>query len=517
MSVSLIDQWIETNTTRFNRTLDGISGRIRQVFPGVDLLTPDDLDILDNGLVYDETNGQRLKYLWFHVVEREGGQAYQEYRVVQLLQLRLIPMDVRADPGVLARMRTVLRGLYGAEVELIYLVAGMFHPKRLGIVQLYGVVGRSQSIEEAERLATNSAAALQATMSAAYPQIRFSAVDMDMASWLDEALKQMPHCLLAVGHPDPRENARGGLSEIAPYLSSNRTEQHNFTLQQNELVMRGMSQLEEDFLLQILLSPVSMQAASRMLAGLAEYTSTWAAWQTGSRSFNFGVSIPLLLSGALARNVGTGYTRATGETVSDGVSSAESTAHTDGSAQAHTSGKAHTQGSSVTNTEGLTVTESYETSSGRNSSVSDGFSQSRAVTNGTMQSHSVSDEVNSFSSVSAGVNGSLGAPGVAGVGASLSGTVGGGVSHGETRTQGSSHSVTEAQASSHVETEGISFGESQGVSISRSKSRSVGSMVSDTTMESDTSTISQADTKGSAQGKSHVDSLSSGIGCVTRS
>ncbi len=510
MSVSLIDQWIETNTSRFSRTLDGISGSLREAFSSVDLLTPDDLDILDNGLVYDEADAHRLKYMWFHVIEREGGHAYQEYRVVHLLQLRLIPMDVRADPGVLARMRTVLRGLYSAEVELVYLVAGMFQPKRLGIVQLYGVVGRSQSIEEAQRLGDNSAAALQASMSAAYPQIRFSEVDMDMASWLDEALKQMPHCLLAVGHPDPRENARGGLSEIAPYLSSKRTDQHNFTLQQNELVMRGMSQLEEDFLLQILLSPVSMQAASRMLAGLAEYTSTWAAWQTGSRSFNFGVSIPLLLSGSLARNVGTGYTRSASETASDGISSSESTAHTDGSAQAHTSGKAHTQGASVTETEGITVTESYETSSGRSSSVAEGLSQSRAVTDGTMQSRSVSDGVNSFSSISAGVNGSLGAPGVASVGASVSGTVGGGASHGETRTQGSSHSVTEAQASSHVETQGISAGESQGLSISRSKSRSVGSMVSDTTMESDTNTISQADTKGSTQGKSHVNSLSNG-------
>ena len=70
--------------------------------------------------------------------------------------------------------RTVLRGLYGAEVELVYLVAGMFHPKRLGIVQLYGVIGRSQTIEEAERRATNCAAALQASMSAAATAVRSS-------------------------------------------------------------------------------------------------------------------------------------------------------------------------------------------------------------------------------------------------------------------------------------------------------------------------------------------------------
>jgi hypothetical protein len=395
-------------------------------------------------------------------------------------------------------------------VELVYLVAGVFHPRRLGIVQLYGVVGRGSNLDEAEQLALNSAAALQASMSAAYPQIRLGEVDMEMERWLDDALKHMPHCLLAVGHPDPRENARGGLSEITPYLSSGRQGQDQYTLQQNELVMCGMSQLEEDFLLQVLLSPVSMRAASRMLAGLAEYTSTWAAWQSGHRSFNFGLSIPLLLSGSLARSVGTGYTQSRGESVSDGVSSAESVSHTDGQAQAHTEGVAHSQGSSIVHTEGVSVIESYEASAGKSHSVAEGVNQSRAVTDGVMQSHGVSDGVNSFSSISAGINGSLGAPGVASVGASVSGTVGGGSSHSQSHTQGTSHSVTETEGTSRVETDGVSSGESVGLSIARSESKSVGSMVSDTQMSSDTEMKSQSDTIGSSEGKSHVDSLSKG-------
>ncbi|MBE0411361.1 MAG: hypothetical protein IBX69_16685, partial [Anaerolineales bacterium] len=348
MSIALIDRWIETSTTRASEFTNGLwqHGR-KSLFEAV-LLTPEDLTIVDNGLVYAGDNPDHLKFMWFHVIEREGGQVYQEYRVVRLMQLRLIPMDVRADQGVLSRMRSVLRGLFSANVELVYLVAGMFHPKRLGIVQLYGVVGRDAKVEEAERLATNSAAALEASMSAAYPQIRFSDVDMEMANWLDEALKQMPHCLLAVGHPDPRENARGGMSEITPYLTAGRYEQNQYTLQQNELVMRGMSQLEEDFLLQVLLAPVTMESASRMLAGLGEYTSTWAAWQTGQRSFNFGVALPLMLSGSLARSIGTGVSQSAGEALSEGVSSAESVSHTEGQAHSLTHGSAHTRGSSVT-------------------------------------------------------------------------------------------------------------------------------------------------------------------------
>jgi hypothetical protein len=222
MSMALIDRWIETSAARASQIAFGLFPHAREALSGAVLLTPDDLEVIDNGLVFTGDDPDRLKFMWFQVLEREGGQIYREFRVVRLMQLRLIPMDVRADPGVLSRMRSVLRGLYSANVELVYLVAGIFQPKRLGIVQMYGVVGRAHEFEAAERLATNSAAALEASMSAAYPQIRFGDVDMELASWLDEALKQMPHCLLAVGHPDPRENARGGMSEITPALSGGR-------------------------------------------------------------------------------------------------------------------------------------------------------------------------------------------------------------------------------------------------------------------------------------------------------
>ncbi len=512
MNSSSLDRWIENNTARFSQIMGDFSGRLQKVFPAATLSIPDDLDVLDNGLVYDEKDVQRLKYLWFRVNEREGGRSYLEYRVVRLMQLRLIPLDVRADPGVLARMRTVLRGLYGAEVELLYLVAGMFHPRRLGIVQLYGVIGRSSAIEEAEQLAMNSASALEASMAAAYPQIRFDTVDMEMANWLDEALKRMPYCLLAVGHPDPRENARGGNSELGPILSSGKNEQKQFTLQQNELVMRGMSQLEEDFLLQVLLSPVSMRAASRMLTGLAEYTSTWAAWQSGSRSFNFGVSIPLLLTGSLARAAGTAYSRTEGVAASDGVTNAQSLSHTEGQSLAHTEGVAHTQGSSVTESEGITIGESYEISSGQSSSVSDGANQSQSVSQDFSQSHTVSDGVNAFSSVSAGVDGSVGVPGVASVGSNVSGSLGGGSSHMESITQGSSQGVAQTQGVSHTETQGVSSSEAHGVNVSHSMSRSVSYMSSDTVSQSDTEVKSQAETAGSSQANAHVDSLSTGTG-----
>ena len=74
----------------------------------------------------------------------EGGKDYHEYRAIHLMHLASIPLNVRSDQGSLAKMRTVLRGLYNAKVDLAYLVAGIYHPQRLGIVQCYGAVGRAR-------------------------------------------------------------------------------------------------------------------------------------------------------------------------------------------------------------------------------------------------------------------------------------------------------------------------------------------------------------------------------------
>ena len=274
--------------------------------------------------------------------------------------------------------------------------------------------------------------------------------------------------------------------------------------------MRGMSELEEDFLLQVLLAPVTIRAASQMLAGLAEYTSTWAAWQVGSRSFNFGLSLPVLFSGSLMRSVSTGHTRSDGDSSSQGVSTAQSVMHTDGQSQAHTSGRATTQGSSVVETDGISVTQSQQTGISKSHNISQGQSQSRAVTDGTSRSRSVNDGVNSFSSISAGVNGSLGAPGIASVGGSLTGTAGGGASHGVSQTQGSNHSVTQAEGWSSAESFGETVEQSEGFSLTRSHSKAVGYMSSETQMESDTAAKSTADTQGSTVGASQVDSHSTG-------
>jgi hypothetical protein len=75
-----------------------------------------------------------------------------------------------------------------------------------------------------------------------------------------------------------------------------------YSIQQNELLFRGMSSLEEEFLLMLLTNHVRLEDITRMLAGMLEDTSVYASRQLGTRAASFGISLPAILTGGLAEN-----------------------------------------------------------------------------------------------------------------------------------------------------------------------------------------------------------------------
>src|SRR5512136_661362 len=305
---------------------------------------PADLAVEQSGVCFVEGRDE-LDYLWYRLREREGGREYAGYRVVRLLQLSFLPLEARADPGLLQKMRTVLRGLYGSQVSFLYLAAGIFNHQQspVGIVQCYGVAAFAPTLDEACSQSARSLAALKGAMGGAYRQIRLDPLTVRLAEWIFLSFHDMQHVLVTVGHTDPRENARGGSGGIVhnPLVEAGPTAQQ-YTLQQNEILFRGMSNLKEEFLFLVLTSPVSLGAITEMLAGLAENTSTWAAWQSGVRGITFGVSLPALLSGLMAQSATQGYGESQGTAHSTGLAHTDSQAHTDGSA--HTTGSADTSG-----------------------------------------------------------------------------------------------------------------------------------------------------------------------------
>jgi hypothetical protein len=484
-----------------------IIGKLSEAIPWLktknSLSIPNDLEVEGTELHFNEQN--ELDYLIFHVTEREGKREYQGYRAVRLLQLRYISLEARRDAGLLQKMRTVLRGLYGAQVDLVYLTAGIFKNPKIGIVQCYGVAAFSAKKEEAIQRSLRDLSALRAGLVGAYRQIRLESLSTEVAQWLARSLEQMPYAVVAVGHPDPRENARGGDSSIRDPLTSGSEGAQQYTLQQNELLFRGMSSLEEEFLLMLLTSHVRLEDITRMLAGMLEDTSVYASRQLGTRAASFGISLPAILTGGLAENASqsSGTNHASGVTqgtaATDGVAASQGQAHTVG--QASTSGWAHTTGTSETDTVG--------TSSTVGSAISNGttHTEGTAVSNGTSHSDSSGLATSHTDSSSYGVNGSLGgsvAPAGVGVSANVGGSANWGIADGVVNSSGSSdastHSVTESQSDSVSQ----SLTQSQSNTLSHSHSTTQ----SEANTLSGSMTNSVADTASTSTTQSHADSTS---------
>src|SRR3990172_5593489 len=146
---------------------------------------PNDLEVDRSGVSFVEGRDE-LDYLWYRLREREGGREYAGYRVVRLLQLSFLPLEARADPGLLQKMRTVLRGLYGSRVSFLYLAAGIFNHQQppVGIVQCYGVAAFASTLEEACSQSARSLAALKGAMGGAYRQIRLDPLTVRLAEWV---------------------------------------------------------------------------------------------------------------------------------------------------------------------------------------------------------------------------------------------------------------------------------------------------------------------------------------------
>ncbi len=484
-------------------------------------LAPDDLLVHDSNIVFD---GDRMDYLWFHVTEREAGKQWTGYRVVRLLHVRFIPVEVRSDAGLLQKMRSVLRGANGADVNLVYVAAGIFDEPAIGIVQCYGVSSFAESREAAVRQSLRDVAVLEAGLKGAYRQMRLEPLGIRVAQWLYNALEQFPHAIVAVGHPDPRENAReNNHNNRNPLIDADITAQ-NMSLQQNEILYRGMSSLGEEFLLMVLAYSVPVRTIAAMLAGFAEEVSIWASQQTGVHSASFGVSLPALLSGALAESAsqnygyGTGTSHSIGQAHTDGQAQSEGSAHTIG--QSETSGWSHSASQGVTSSQGKTVTNStgHVDSEAQTSGHSSGSSHTSSVGGGHVDSES--QGWNAGASANGKdiplVGGIMSALGLGNV--KLNAGYNQGVSQSDMSSWGQSDTSSSMSMSSntsgHADSSGHAVGKSNSVSHSESQTDgvfgSVSHSVADTTSQS--STLSQADTQSSSDTKSTGESQGLGIG-----
>ncbi|MBN1888885.1 MAG: serine-rich protein [Thermoflexales bacterium] len=524
-----------------------------------------DLHILDSRPVYDDGH---LDHIWYEVElpDVDGGwrRGYKVIILYELWALPAAPRDERKELDVLDQTRTMLRGLYNARVDMLYVTAGMFGNPRLGIVQMYGVATYKPSHEAALREARNCSTALRATM-ANFLASSVRPLDTARTNFIIQAIDTYPHAIAVLGQPDPRENTT--VSDKPESIAEKPREQ-------NEQFFRAMARVNEDFVFFILGSRLPRRKAADLLRAAAIETSLHVSRSEGQVSISAGMGVPILLSRAVGEAAGTGYGQSQAQGVSDGVSHSQGVGHTDSWAQSHSQSVGHAESESwgeseawgtshshgVSQADSVSHSESHSDGVGHTvgsaDSVGEAHSVGHATTDGSAHtsgaswgsSWSVSDgsvhtdqsgwsaglntgqadttghadsaqhsvgsghqEGAGFTDT-AGVNASVSAgasAGFAGTGVNASATVGASASTAVSQNQSDSSSVTDAtghtDSGAHTDSSGLSVGMSGGQSDAVSHSVSHGG--SSGGMSSSTSSHAETNSTSDTTSKSHTDSV----------
>ncbi|MGC9025383.1 MAG: serine-rich protein [Chloroflexia bacterium] len=310
----------------------------------------------------------------------KGGKGW--YKAVFPVVLEYLPRLMREQVTVLQRFAACLKGLYNARIDLVIMVAGMFgqlgeEPR--GLVQAYASQSYGATPDEAVQKGIAARLALLATLRS-IPQARFVPMSEPERDFFQRAYSSFSHILVAVGQPDPRMEGTRAFGERAPGIGPEEE-----TLEQNELIYRGLQALGLDFANLTLATCVARSSLYRLQQRFREEATTWMSRQRGSRSISLNVALPIFFSGVDTSGHTTSYEAARHQAES------LSTEHTQGTAVSteHTRSTSHTTGTTETDTHGTAHTEGESWGSASTEGGSRGETAGTAHTTGTSSESSI--------------------------------------------------------------------------------------------------------------------------------
>jgi len=395
-----------------------------------------------------ETNGT----LYFH---RPDAASPARHRVVTLKELAYLPLDARDDPDVLGKQWAALRGLYQGDVNFIYVAAGFYRPRHIGLVQFYGTSAEGPDPQSALETCRTHMRAVEAVLANFVLSRLESPTPQRMAS-LVERMRALPSLLALLGHPDPRLTRRG----LGTGLPGHDLHE-DLASQQGEILMRGLAKLQEDFVFLVTAQHVARQLLHQAMVRMSRVSSQYAARRRGSLNVGFSVALPLAT--ALSQSVQSSAGQTGGASDSQSQSWGEGAADTQGVSESRSHGASETRTRSYTEGASTTLSQSYSESRTRGETHSRSFSAggSETLSQGATQGQSESE------TFTAGTSASRQHSTTAGHTTSHSAT------QGQTRTVGSSWTTATGSAQSSMQTQG--FTQTQGETGGTGHSRTTGS------------------------------------------
>lgn len=169
---------------------------------------------------------------------------------------------------------------------VLYALANILEPERLGLMQMIGVRGFGADIDRALARAERDALAMRGVMEGKYRQIRMAPLTIEESVVFYEHLKRCRSLGAVLGHPVPRMAAGHG--------DMNLRVRFNAQEMQEQLEIIAAACADIPFLVMTWVDPLRFEEITNWLARTAEELSKWKSEVQGTKSIHLAAIIPSL-------------------------------------------------------------------------------------------------------------------------------------------------------------------------------------------------------------------------------
>ena len=339
----------------------------------------DDISIVD--MVWDIHNSNEIRGIGFQVLRYddigtvEDPDCWQEvafWRYVSFAELLHLPLEEREDADILGRQHALLSGVYNAGVELVYLVAGVYTPNPLGIVQVYGSAAEAWDLTSAQSLASEGGDLISSNLHSAFPYSRLGNLSLDLGRTVMAQLTSLPEVTCILGYPDPRKAKKGmgkaqdgGLGQSDDELAS----------QQGEYMLRALGHLRRNFVFVVTAASVRREVLSTGMKNVARESSDHASRQRGGVSFGMNVGVPLVTGMNMGGGESLGASVGESQNVSDSWNQGWNEGANNGWSIGWNENESYGVNQGISENLGVSEGISYGASQGISTGISEGWSQ----------------------------------------------------------------------------------------------------------------------------------------------
>lgn len=443
-----------------------------------------------------EINNGKLRYLLFDFEKEVAPGRYERiYKAIKLVKIKRVPKKDLTMASFLQMQEGVVTGYYQNQINYIQIFANIISPIRLGLIYAYGCQGiSSNNIEEAKHFADIQLEAIEHCITGTFRTLEYTDLTSDDARWIFQKLGSMDDMRVLRGVPGAKKT-QGRMNANTFFMAAN-----DDVEEQSEEFLMGMDEYEYLFVLTA--TSVEPNVVSKWKEQCLKESTYWASLQNGTKSMQFGLSMPMVYAANIGTSEGWGsntgenfgenwgenqsHSTGSNESFSEGTSHSVGSAHSigTGSNQGTSSNKGENIGTNVGVNVGQSVGSSYGENSGRSENTSIGESSTFGTSSNTSHSSGTSESFSqgttsgeSFGTshgVSSGTSGS--------VGTSSSSSTGTSTNHGGSYSTGTSSGQNSGWSAGTSQGSNSSLGGSAGAdaffvkgSVSYSEGNSIGS------------------------------------------